>query len=175
MGYGGEFSLGDEVDVRGWRGVRAGPKDMLALDGLCCVHCWLAKPESVPDLVRSERYRWAAGAGDAVDGAATPPAAAAPAAEAVEAVAPRAERGQMGPSDEALRESLGLETDETTAKKDIDTAADISTLWVDYDNQGERYKSWRDMIRESSQEAFPDTPLEGPGAKPDAVASRTCG
>ena len=73
-------------------------------------------------------------------------------------------RGRPGPSDGALREALELETDAGALKKGDDPAADVRTLRVDYDNQGERYKSWRDVTRESTQETFPDTPLEGPGA-----------
>jgi hypothetical protein len=40
--------------------------------------------------------------------------------------------------------------------------AELRTLWVDYDAQGLRYKSWREVTVESSEERFGDGPIEGP-------------
>ena len=40
-------------------------------------------------------------------------------------------------------------------------AADVRTLWVDWDSHGERWKPWREAVRESTAESFPDAPLEG--------------
>ncbi|CAK0895708.1 unnamed protein product, partial [Prorocentrum cordatum] len=71
---------------------------------------------------------------------------------------------RLAPSGGPPRGSLGLETDDAAAKKDDDPAADSRTFGVDYDNQGGRFKAWRDVTRESTQETFADTPLEGPGA-----------
>jgi hypothetical protein len=34
-------------------------------------------------------------------------------------------------------------------------------LWIDWDSHGERYKAWREVCRESSQEDIPDDHLEG--------------
>lgn len=46
---------------------------------------------------------------------------------------------------------------------DSETAADDArTLTVDYDDQGERYKAWRDVCRECKEYGFPDWPHEGP-------------
>ena len=39
---------------------------------------------------------------------------------------------------------------------------DARTLWVDFDEHGERYKTWRNVIKESYTVAHPDAPLEGP-------------
>ena len=40
-------------------------------------------------------------------------------------------------------------------------AADVRTLWVQWDEHGERWKDFRDAVRESSEEPFVDIPLEG--------------
>ena len=40
--------------------------------------------------------------------------------------------------------------------------ADARTLWVDYDEQGERFKRWRDVVGESRQERYPDAKVDGP-------------
>ncbi|CAK0856481.1 unnamed protein product, partial [Prorocentrum cordatum] len=40
--------------------------------------------------------------------------------------------------------------------------ADARTLWVDYDEQGERFKRWRDVVGESRQEHYPDAKVDGP-------------
>lgn len=39
---------------------------------------------------------------------------------------------------------------------------DVRTLWVDYDDHGERFKRWRDVCAESFAPAFESKPLEGP-------------
>lgn len=38
---------------------------------------------------------------------------------------------------------------------------DARTLWVDWDTQGERHKSWKKVCQESRQEEFEDSPFEG--------------
>ncbi|CAK0868534.1 unnamed protein product, partial [Prorocentrum cordatum] len=50
-----------------------------------------------------------------------------------------------------LAEPLGEERD-----------ADARALWVDYDEQGERFKRWRDVVGESRQERYPDAKVDGP-------------
>ncbi|CAK0823925.1 unnamed protein product, partial [Prorocentrum cordatum] len=50
-----------------------------------------------------------------------------------------------------LAEPLGEERD-----------ADARTLWVDYDEQGERFKRWRDVVGESRQERYPNAKVDGP-------------
>ena len=39
---------------------------------------------------------------------------------------------------------------------------DVRTLWVDYDEHGERLKRWRDVCAESFTPAFDTKPIEGP-------------
>lgn len=39
---------------------------------------------------------------------------------------------------------------------------DVRTLWVDYDDHGERFKRWRDVCAESFSPAFESKPLDGP-------------
>lgn len=50
------------------------------------------------------------------------------------------------------------------AEKDEAAAEDseVRTLWVDFDEHGERFKRWRDVVKESYTPAFEDKPLEGP-------------
>ena len=43
-----------------------------------------------------------------------------------------------------------------------DENEEVRTLWVDYDNQGERFKTWRDAVKESYTPSFDEKPLEGP-------------
>jgi hypothetical protein len=49
--------------------------------------------------------------------------------------------------------------DETTPAQSGD---DVRTLWIEYDEQGERYKPWRTVVAESSTHHFNDWTLEGP-------------
>lgn len=52
---------------------------------------------------------------------------------------------------------------ETVAKKaDDEEDGEVRTLWVDFDEHGERFKRWRDVVKESFTPVFPETPLEGP-------------
>ena len=39
---------------------------------------------------------------------------------------------------------------------------EVRTLWVDYDEHGERYKRWRDVCKESYTPNLEEKPLEGP-------------
>ena len=39
---------------------------------------------------------------------------------------------------------------------------DVRTLWVDFDEHGERFKRWRDVCRESFTPTYDAKPLEGP-------------
>ena len=39
---------------------------------------------------------------------------------------------------------------------------EVRTLWVDFDEHGDRYKRWRDVCRESYTPAFDQRPLEAP-------------
>ena len=49
-----------------------------------------------------------------------------------------------------------------STSKDHAGDGDVRTLWVDYDEQGERYKRWRDVVKECFTPAFDEKPLEGP-------------
>ena len=46
--------------------------------------------------------------------------------------------------------------------KDGSEKGDARTLWIDYDEQGSRFKDWRDVVRESQAYPFDGAPLEGP-------------
>ena len=54
----------------------------------------------------------------------------------------------------------------TPDKKDEAAAGtsgeEVRTLWVDFDEQGERYKRWRDVCNESYTAGLDEKPLEGP-------------
>lgn len=47
-------------------------------------------------------------------------------------------------------------------KANEDGGSDVRTLWVDYDEHGERFKRWRDVVKESHVPSFEEKPLEGP-------------
>ena len=51
---------------------------------------------------------------------------------------------------------------ENAAASAPNVEAEVRTLWVDYDEQGERHKSWRKVVQESTSESWGDSPLEGP-------------
>ena len=40
----------------------------------------------------------------------------------------------------------------------------MRTLWIDYDETGSRYKSWRRVANEVYAHQFKDSPVEGPGS-----------
>ncbi len=46
---------------------------------------------------------------------------------------------------------------------------EVRTLWVDYDEHGERFKRWRDVCCESYAPAFEEKPLEGPCTAPHTI------
>ncbi|CAL1149575.1 unnamed protein product, partial [Cladocopium goreaui] len=45
---------------------------------------------------------------------------------------------------------------------DAEGDGEVRTLWVDFDEHGERFKRWRDVVKESFTLVFEDRPLEGP-------------
>ena len=47
-------------------------------------------------------------------------------------------------------------------KEEEGSGSDVRTLWVDYDEHGERFKRWRDVVKESHAPSFEEKPLEGP-------------
>jgi len=67
---------------------------------------------------------------------------------------------KAGKSASSLRDRLGVDGGSKTPPNE--DKEDVRTLWVDYDAQGERYKDWRTVVRESSVNVFGDNPLEGP-------------
>ena len=72
----------------------------------------------------------------------------------------RAPHGGLEPGlAERLRAGRGDDAPKAPATAEGD---DVRTLWVEYDEQGERYKPWRMAVRESTSESFSDSPLEGP-------------
>lgn len=44
----------------------------------------------------------------------------------------------------------------------VDEDKEVRTLWVDFDEHGDRYKRWRDVCKESYTPNFEQKPLEGP-------------
>ena len=47
-------------------------------------------------------------------------------------------------------------------KKEDADGGEVRTLWVDYDEHGDRFKRWRDVVKESYSPSFEEKPLEGP-------------
>ena len=52
-----------------------------------------------------------------------------------------------------------------------DAGEDVRTLWVDFDAQGERFKTWRDAVRESHVPGLEEKPLGGRTSAPPTPAS----
>ena len=48
------------------------------------------------------------------------------------------------------------------SKDEFSQDSEVRTLWVDYDEHGERFKRWRDVVKECYTPVFEDKPLEGP-------------
>ena len=48
------------------------------------------------------------------------------------------------------------------SKDEVSQDSEVRTLWVDYDEHGERFKRWRDVVKEGYTPVFEDKPLEGP-------------
>ena len=48
------------------------------------------------------------------------------------------------------------------AGEEADDDKEVRTLWVDFDEHGDRFKRWRDVCQESFTPTFAQTPLEGP-------------
>lgn len=63
-------------------------------------------------------------------------------------------RARLGQAGATTPRGAGAEEDEHTA--------DVRTLWVDYDDQGERYKEWRRVAQESHAQHFSDFQSDGP-------------
>ena len=67
----------------------------------------------------------------------------------------------------SLKEDIGPVAGEPDQKPaapgdEAQEAEDARTLAVEYDDQGERFKLWRDVCRECREYAYPDWPHEGP-------------
>ena len=46
--------------------------------------------------------------------------------------------------------------------KKVEEDSEVRTLWVDFDEHGDRFKRWRDVVKESYTPSFDEKPLEGP-------------
>ena len=55
-----------------------------------------------------------------------------------------------------------LKTGAVEGKEDGSQDSEVRTLWVDYDEHGERFKRWRDVVKECYTPVFEEKPLEGP-------------
>lgn len=56
----------------------------------------------------------------------------------------------------------GAKKEEAGGEEDAEVSEDARTLSVCYDDQGERYRSWREATKEASEYSYSDWPLEGP-------------
>ena len=84
--------------------------------------------------------------------------------------------GTEAPADELLRERLfgtapGQREDARARMSTEDAPAgtgeeaveeDLRTLWIDRNDQGQRYKEWKKVCSESSEERQADSPVAGP-------------
>ena len=59
-------------------------------------------------------------------------------------------------------ESAAKAADGEVVEVEADGAEDARTLAVEYDDQGERFRSWRDATRECREYSYPDWPHDGP-------------
>ena len=69
------------------------------------------------------------------------------------------------PSDPGRLGALAVDTadaDEKVATGGEENHGDVRTLWVDYDEHGERYKRWRDVAKECFTPSFDEKPIDGP-------------
>ena len=80
-----------------------------------------------------------------------------------EAAEPSGARGSLADLKKRLRvESSSAGDGWPGPEKDEREGGDVRTLSIDYDGQGERYKEWRVVVRESYAEPFSDWPVDGP-------------
>ena len=59
-------------------------------------------------------------------------------------------------------ESAAKAADGEVVEVEADGAEDARTLAVEYDDQGERFRSWRDATRKCQEYSYPDWPHDGP-------------
>ena len=72
-------------------------------------------------------------------------------------------QGASPGSGECPPNQVGVAPETKVAKtSQDDDDKEVRTLWVDYDEHGERFKRWRDVCCESYAPAFEEKPLEGP-------------
>ena len=70
--------------------------------------------------------------------------------------------GLRMPGSGEMPELAGKSKEAADKRADDDQDGEVRTLWVDFDEHGERFKRWRDVVKESFTPVFPETPLEGP-------------
>eukprot|EP00439_Symbiodinium_sp_Y106_P077626 s190_g16.t1 len=74
----------------------------------------------------------------------------------------QANRTDLAPSSSPTK-LVDLLADEPGKGKTGETSQEeIRTLWVDFDEHGERFKRWRDVCKESYAPVMDDKPIEGP-------------
>ncbi|CAE7388043.1 unnamed protein product [Symbiodinium sp. CCMP2592] len=73
----------------------------------------------------------------------------------------RAVRGTVGAMTSPKAVGAVEESDDGDQKQDV-PSEDARTLAVDYDEQGERFKDWKQVVAESREYAYQDWPWEGP-------------
>lgn len=47
-------------------------------------------------------------------------------------------------------------------KAEEEAEEDVWTLWILYDERGNRYRSWREVVRDSTENVFADSEFDGP-------------
>ena len=67
---------------------------------------------------------------------------------------------------EDLQKRLGVSA-EPAGEKEEETGNDVRTLEVCYDERGKRFRSWRDVVLDITENVWPDSPNEGPATVVD--------
>jgi hypothetical protein len=118
--------------------------------------CELVRYEDVPDYVKGLHHSWedrllSAGAADRLKSALSAEEASGDAARL------------------ALDNRLGVSNAAPAAEESGDAGEDVRTLEVCYDERGKRFRPWRDVVRDITENAWPDSPHDGPSTVVDNV------
>jgi hypothetical protein len=138
----GGLVLGQEVTLNSVTDVIFGSHTALALRQGLWVKCELLREADAPEYSDMRKKLF---------GATTP----------LELLDSREADGEV----ELRNRLLGKKMPELRAEEGVsvkEESTEVRTLWVDYDAHGERHKAWREVVRESSSQVYPDFPLDGP-------------
>lgn len=128
----GGLTLGQEVSLNAATDVQVGDRTAMALRSGDWVKCEMIR---IVDAADYRDKRRALFSGSVVSGS-----------------------GECPPVLDRLKQAAAIDK----AKIEEDDVGDVRTLWIDYDEHGERYKRWRDVCKESHSPTLGDKPLEGP-------------